>query len=152
MLKTLALLFWRFHILMSISCHISQGGVREKCKRERGLQRGDVPCFKPWWLVYGRPGKLICLLLTSLKEKRRGWRRRGDGGDGRGGGGVLPNLPELAELLVTHVAARTGLGMKTEDSRSERLPPCIDINTWSKDRSGWRAGILDGDLLTLKTE
>lgn len=39
-------------------------------------------------------------------------------GDG-GGGGALPNLPDLAKLLVTHLAARTGLEMKTEDSRSE---------------------------------
>lgn len=73
-------------------------------------------------------------------------------GDGRGGGGALPNLPELAELLVTHLAARTGLGVKTEGSRSERLPPCIDSDTWCKDRSRWRAGFLEGDLLTLKTE
>lgn len=62
-------------------------------------------------------------------------------GDGRGGGGALPNLPELAELLVTHLAARTGLGVKAEDSRSERLPPCIDSDTWCKDRSGWQGSL-----------
>lgn len=59
--------------------------------------------------------------------------RRGDGG----GGGALPNLPDLAELLVTHLAARTGLGMKKKTQEvSKRPPSCIDINTWCKYRSG----------------
>lgn len=72
-----------------------------------------------------------------------GWKRRR---------GSPTKSSRVGRVAGDSPSSKNKMGNEDRRRRSERLPSCIDIDTWSKDRSGWPAGILDGDHLTLKTD
>lgn len=144
------------HTLTSISRHIPQRGVTEKGLEEWGVCRGRRYLLQTLpasvWKGSGKTDMFVpCLPQRKEEEwRKRRWeerweerkRRRGRRGRSRRRGRrrrPAKSSQFVRGLLVTHLAVRTGLGIKTRFKT--RLSSCTAANTWCRYGSGWQADL-----------